>query len=61
MGDSSFTGVIQLTDNLALRAGYQLLWVSGVATASDQLPATSLDTSGDVFLHGALVGAEAGW
>jgi hypothetical protein len=36
VGDLNFTGLYQLTEHWAVRAGYQLLWISGVALASEQ-------------------------
>jgi hypothetical protein len=65
LGEIAVTGVWQVTRRLALRAGYELLWLGGVATATDQIDFTSfgteeaaVDTSGDVFYHGATVGME---
>ncbi len=68
VGDLNFVGVYQLTEHLALRGGYQLLWLNGVAIASEQIHRLDLDT-GDVgtntshgtFYHGVLVGLEAAW
>ena len=37
VGDVNFTAINQLNDHWAIRAGYQLLWLSGVATASEQV------------------------
>jgi hypothetical protein len=69
VGDLNFTGVFQITDVWAIRGGYQLLWLSGLALASEQYPHVShhfipdanVVTSGNVFLSGALVGVEAAW
>ncbi|MEX0979080.1 MAG: hypothetical protein WDZ48_09525, partial [Pirellulales bacterium] len=36
VGDLNFTGLYQLTEHWAVRVGYQLLWISGVALASEQ-------------------------
>jgi hypothetical protein len=53
-----------LTDNLSLRASYNVLFFDSVVLASDQIPATNFVTGagiasgGDVFYHGALVGLE---
>lgn len=53
-----------LTDNLSLRASYNLLFIDSVALATDQIPATNIimgtgiSSSGDVFYHGAMVGLE---
>jgi len=67
LGDISIVGVYQWTDNIALRGGYQLLWLDGVALAPDQIAAThaitanGIDTTGDSFYHGALLGLEVAW
>ena len=69
VGDWNFTGLLRLNEIWAIRAGYQLLWISGVALGSEQFSmfATSLpalltaNTSGDLFLHGALVSLQASW
>ncbi len=59
---------VQITSAVAFRAGYKLLWLDGVASASDQLdfnspgPSTnSIETHGGMFLHGATAGLEARW
>ncbi len=66
--DLNFVGVYQITDRWAARAGYQLLWLSGVATAADQLhninftTATfTMNTSHTVFYEGAMVSLERTW
>jgi hypothetical protein len=49
---------------LAVRGGYQLMWLEGVALAPEQIPVNNLiapaiaavDTSGGLFLDGATVG-----
>ena len=53
---------------LALRAGYNVYWLSGVANAVEQLKVTDLsqgtarvDTGGSVLLHGVTTGLEARW
>jgi hypothetical protein len=66
VGDLSFTGVYQFNDQWSLRAGYQLLWLAGVAVAADQAAdsfqsTATVDTSGNAFFHGALVGVERNW
>lgn len=73
-GDVAFVGDIginlsyQVTRHFALTGGYQLLWISGAALASDQAALTLdevdidvLTTSGDLFYHGALTGATVTW
>jgi len=59
-GDIGIAAAYPLTEHLALRGGYQLLWIDGVALAEDQI-SDDLDTSGDVFYHGALMGLELTW
>ena len=67
LGEIGLVGVYQLTDTIAIRGGYQLLWLDGVALASEQVRTTNIitgtgsDIHGDVFFHGALVGVEAQW
>lgn len=68
VGDLNFNAVYQLTEHLALRGGYQLLWLSGVAVASEQIHGLDFangdvgtNTSHGTFYHGALVGMEATW
>jgi hypothetical protein len=66
VGDVSLAAVFQITPHMALRGGYQLLWLSGVTTATDELQ--NLDneyfrtyTDSHVFFHGAMVGLEGTW
>jgi hypothetical protein len=40
-GEMSITGAYRFTEHLSLRAGYQLLWLEGVAQASDQVAASN--------------------
>jgi hypothetical protein len=67
LGEIDFVGVYQWTDNIALRGGYQLLWLEGIATAPDQVAAldiinaSGIDTTGSAFYHGALLGVEVSW
>jgi len=68
VGDINFTGVYAISEHWAVRGGYQLLWLSGVALGSDQYSTNSVvyaaDASvadGDVFYHGALVSLQASW
>jgi len=67
VGDIAFTGSYQLTDGVALRSGYQLFWVDGVALASEQITATNIfagngvDPTGFAFYHGALVSLDFVW
>ena len=67
IGEVGITGTCQLTDQLALRGGYRLLWIDGVALASDQLSVSDFannagfNSSGDAFYHGAFAGLEYVW
>lgn len=67
VGEIGLTGIYQLTECLSVRGSYQLMWVNGVALASDQVEVanfstnTGIATNGDAFYHGAVVGLEAVW
>jgi|GEM_PF-860983 len=68
VGELNFNANYRLTDRLTFLAGYNLLWVNGLALAPDQLAATNiatgvgaLDTGGNLFYHGFNVGLEYGW
>jgi hypothetical protein len=64
MGELGTAGVWQLSEYLSVRGGYRMLWLDGVALASDQLAAsnfssgTGFDGSGNVFYHGAFAGIQ---
>jgi hypothetical protein len=65
LGEIGLTGVYQLTDALSFRAGYQMMWLEGVALAPEQISTTdfgggtsSVNTDGGIFYHGAVVGME---
>jgi hypothetical protein len=74
-GEVAFVGEInlslfyRLTDVWSLRAGYNVMWIEGLALAPDQLDfnfATSpsgnqLNNSGGMFLQGVNAGLEARW
>jgi hypothetical protein len=67
LGDIAFLGRYRLNDNISLNSGYQLLWLDGVALASEQIFATNvvsgggIDTDGFVFYHGALLSMDIIW
>jgi hypothetical protein len=68
IGDMNYSIVRRLNRNWSLRAGYNLIWISGVALAPNQFDFTNTTTSGttlantgNVFLHGANLGFEAQW
>ncbi|MGD0381956.1 MAG: BBP7 family outer membrane beta-barrel protein [Thermoguttaceae bacterium] len=69
-GEIGITLTYDLTERLSIRGGYQLLWLDGVALASQQpavnplpvfSPATTVATTGDVFYNGAFMGLEYHW
>ena len=68
IGDMNFTATYRLNDTWGLRAGYNLLWLSGVALAPNQFDFSSPPDGGNtlvggssLFLHGANLGLEARW
>ncbi len=66
VGDVNLTATFQFTRHVALRTGYQLLWLSGVASGTEQLQTLSAQTFGtysssEILFHGALVGVECNW
>lgn len=67
IGDLNAALVRRFGDHWGVRAGYTLLWFSGVAPAAGQWDFTNTTTSGSgivpgtVFLHGATLGVEAAW
>ncbi len=67
VGDISLTATYCVTNHVALRGGYQVLWVEGVALASDQFvapssaPRATVDATGGVFYHGFIAGLEISW
>jgi hypothetical protein len=65
VGELGAAGLFALNSHLALRVTYQLMWVDGVALASDQAavsdPAFGLatvDTGATAFYHGSFMGLE---
>ena len=68
VGDLNLNAVRRLNEVWQLRVGYNVMLVTGLALAPDQLDFTNtptsgtrLDREGSVFLHGANVGIEAQW
>ena len=68
VGDVNYSLVRRLNHRWSLRAGYNLIWLSGVALAPNQFDFTFTTASGSqlvdggsVFLHGANLGLEACW
>lgn len=67
-GEVGLTSTYWITRWLAWRAGYTVLWASGVAVAAEQLPLNSfgdgtatINTESSVLLHGVTTGIEARW
>lgn len=67
-GEVGLNSTYWITDWLAWRAGYVVMWASGVAVAAEQLPlnsfgdgTASINTNGSVLLHGVTTGIEARW
>jgi len=64
LGEVGLYGVYRLTDNLSIRAGYQVMWIQGVALATDQMAVTDfvaedgIDVGGGLFYHGGMAGVE---
>ncbi len=68
VGELTLGGIYKFTDGCRLRAGYQLLWLEGVAVASDQVAVSDplngvavVDATGSPFYQGAYVGLECAW
>ena len=54
--ETEVTGTVRLSDHCALRGGYQMLWINGLALAMENLVAPN---SADLLLmHGAFAGLE---
>ena len=72
-GEIGGNATINLTNWLSWRIGYNVFWLSGVATPANQLSVATVDpgtgnvasnginTSGSVLLHGVNTGVEARW
>lgn len=60
VGELGLIGSYCLTDHITLRGGYQMMWVNGVALVTEQVGGAFV-TTGHVFYHGALAGAEFKW
>jgi hypothetical protein len=69
VGEINISGIYRLTDVWSAKAGYNVIWIEGVALAADQLDfnfATSpsgnqLYPHGGLLLHGVNLGLEARW
>ncbi len=68
IGETNLLLTRQLSSRLSLRGGYMCVWASDLAMAPSQLDFTDLATSGTIiatsdnlFLHGAIAGAQFNW
>jgi hypothetical protein len=74
LGELGVNAAYQINSHLALRAGYQILWLSGVATAGRQVPDTvtfdgaagrlidsNVNGNSSILYHGANAGVEVTW
>ncbi len=68
LSEVNLTGLFRLTQVWNLRAGYNLIYIGGLALAPDQLDFSSgeasgqgLNRSGGILLHGVNLGLEARW
>ncbi|MGD0653292.1 MAG: BBP7 family outer membrane beta-barrel protein [Thermoguttaceae bacterium] len=59
IGEFGLQARYQVTQSLALRAGYELLWLDGIAIAPAQFGnPVGIDSNATVFYHGATAGLE---
>lgn len=64
LGEIGLTGDYRLAPRWSLRGGYRLLWIDGVALATDQVAASDfvfhrgIAPEGDAFYHGAFAGLQ---
>lgn len=68
IGDINLSVIYRLTDVWGIRAGYNTVWISGLALAPNQfdfantsLAGTGLNSGDNIFLNGANLGLEARW
>jgi hypothetical protein len=68
VGDINTSVIYRLTDVWGIRAGYNLIWIDGLALAPNQFDFTNdaasgtrLVSGGGIFMHGANLGLEARW
>ena len=63
VGEVAVRGTWELTSHLSAFCGYQVMWLSGVALAPDQLDTTLTTITSDrtQLFHGAMAGAETRW
>lgn len=65
VGELGLSALYRFTERLSVRATYQMLWLEGIAQASDQIAVSdpflgvaTVDTSGSAFYHGVFVGGQ---
>lgn len=65
VGELGLGGLYRVTDSVALRAGYRLMWIEGVALASDQVAvsdpaagAATVNFNGSPYYDGVYIGLE---
>lgn len=64
LGEMSLAATYRLTERVSLTGGYRLLWIDGVALATDQVADSNfvfhrgISVSGDAFYHGAVMGLQ---
>ncbi|MFM9195689.1 MAG: hypothetical protein ACKOWG_08110 [Planctomycetia bacterium] len=66
IGDLTLLAGWQVTPNFAVQAGYDFLWVAGIATATrqfnlDNVRPNSIDAGGQAFYNGLSLGIEGSW
>jgi hypothetical protein len=68
IGDINLSVIYRLTDVWGIRAGYNTVWIGGVALAPNQFDFANTSTAGTglnsgdgIFLNGANLGLEARW
>jgi len=66
VGDFSLFAGWNVTPNFALKAGYDFLWVAGIATATRQFDLNNVrgdphDAGGQIFYNGLSFGCEGSW
>jgi hypothetical protein len=63
MGETGISAALQFTPSISLKAGYQILWLTDIAEAGEQVPrfnivplpavGNGIDVNGTTFYHGA--------
>ena len=68
VGDINTSVIYRLTEVWGIRAGYNLIWIDGLALAPNQFDFSNdgssgsrLVSGGGIFMHGANLGLEARW